>query len=123
MKHLRIIFLYLALAVAPLGVIITGCGSTPNTKTTKVVGTVTTTVDAAMNGWGAYVRSGKATIEQRNDVRNAYLKYQAAMRIAEQATVTALSNTNAPSYQVALNAASAASVDLIALIESFTQKK
>lgn len=100
----------------------TGCG-TPAAKTTQVAGTVTITVDAAMQSWGEWVRAGKAPVEDRIKVRAAYIKYQQAMQVAEIAAIAALNApTNQPAYVTALNAASAASNDLVLLIQSLTNK-
>ena len=101
-----------------LGSAVTGCGS-PTAKTTQVAGSVAITVDAAMRGWGAYVRSGRATEEQRLRVRGAYHKYQAAMITAEKVATSALTQPDGQSmYSTALNVASQSSIELIALIEA-----
>jgi hypothetical protein len=97
----------------------TGCG-TPAAKTTQVAGTLSLSVDAAMKSWGEWVRAGKATVEQRIEVRGRYAQYQAAMRTAEAAAVSAVgAPANQAAYTTALNAAVAASVDLIALVQTF----
>ena len=103
----------------------TGCGTkTPAAKTTIVAGSVTTTVDAAMSAWGEWVRKGNATVEQRIKVRDAYLKYQTAMHLAEKVAVLTLSNPNEQGqYATALATASGASSELVALINIFTNKK
>lgn len=107
------------LFTAPLA--LTGCG-TPVNKVNQTVSATTTTVDAAMQGWGGWVRAGKATKEDERKVREAYVKYQAAMGAAESLTIAAL---NAPEGQPALNTAiaatAAASADLIALIAELTK--
>lgn len=101
-----------------IGSAITGCGS-PTAKTTQAAGSVAITVDAAMKGWGSFVRSGKATEEQRIKVRAAYLKYQAAMSTAEVVAVTALTQPDGQAaYVTTLNVASQSSLELIALIEA-----
>jgi hypothetical protein len=107
------------LLTAPLA--LTGCG-TPVNKVNQAVSATTTTVDAAMNSWGGWVRAGKATKEDERKVREAYVKYQAAMGAAETLTIAAL---NAPEGQPALtkaiSATSAASAELIALIAELTK--
>lgn len=99
----------------------TGCG-TPTNKINQTVAATTTTVDAAMNGWGGWVRAGKATKEDERKVREAFVKYQAAMGAAETITIAVL---NSPQEQPALNTAIAAtasaSADLIALIAELTK--
>lgn len=111
-----------ALAVLSLPLVHTGCG-TPAAKTTQVAGTVTISVDAAMKSWGEYVRAGKASVEQRTQVRAAYLKYQAAMKTAETVALSVLTAPeNQAAYLTTLNAASQASVEVLALIETFSKK-
>lgn len=69
-------------AIAAL--LIAGCASVETTSY-KVIGVTTVSVDAAMNGWGDYVRAGKATFDNESAVRSAYGQYQAAMRTAQAA--------------------------------------
>lgn len=100
-----------------------GCG-TPAAKTTQAAGSVTITVESAMLAWGDWVRANKATVEQRVQVRAAYQKYQASMLVAEKVALSVLSAPeNQSVYVAALNAASQASIELIALIETFTRKQ
>lgn len=110
-----------SLITAPI--FFTGCG-TPTAKTTQVAGSVTITVDAAMQSWGEWVRANKATVEQRVQVRAAYQKYQAAMAIAEKVAISVLTAPEQQAaYITALNTASQVSVELIALVEQFTRKQ
>lgn len=125
MKTLRSIFattlLLFALAIQP--VFLAGCGTTPTTRVNQVAGTVTITVDAAMDSWGEWVRAGKATVEDRIKVRSAYINYQNLTQIAEFAAVAALDNPDKqPAYVQALNAVIASHLELVKLIESFTKK-
>lgn len=121
-RILSVIILFVGLSVPVAGpLLLTGCG-TPAAKTTQVAGSVTITVDSAMEAWGSWVRTGKATVDQRIAVRGAYLKYQAAMRTAETIAVSALSAPdNQSAYVTALNVASQASIELIALVEAFSK--
>lgn len=125
MKTLRCLFatFMLCLAIALQPIVLTGCARDPATKTYQVVGTVTVSVDAAMESWGAWVRAGKAPVEDRIRVRAAYIHYQNAMQAAELAAISALNApSNQPAYVTALNAASAASVELVNLIQSLTKE-
>lgn len=115
--------LLVAVAVLSLPLVHTGCG-TPAAKTTQVAGSVTITVDGIMNAWGEYVRAGKATVDQRVQVRAAYQKYQASILIAEKVAVSVLAAPEQQAgYITALNTASQVSVELIALVEQFTRKQ
>lgn len=122
MKRYKILIpLLLALFVSAPS--FTGCASKPIDTTTKIAGTVTTSVDAAMNSWGAWVRAGKATLEQRVKVRDAYQKYQVAAKLAEKTAIVALNTpTEQQAYVSALNIVSQSSAELILLIESLTKK-
>ncbi len=126
MFNMKKLFYILALAVtaafwagAPF---VMGCKS-PTLTTTRVAGTTTITVDAAMQSWGEYVRSGRASVSDRLKVREAYEKYQAAMRVAESVAVSVLAAPEKQNaYQTALGAAAAASVEVLALIETLIPK-
>ena len=99
-----------------------GCsGGCANPERTAYVstGVVAITVDNAMNGWGDYVRAGKATPEDELKVKAAYGKYQTSIRAVKAAV---LSSRNSPDDQAAfltaLNALDAAKIELINLIIS-----
>ena len=97
----------------------TGC-ATGALRTTQAAGTVSITVDAAMQSWGEWVRAGKATVAQRIKVRDAYAKYQGAMHAAEAVTLLAISTPgDKQSREVALNAVTAASAELVNLITNY----
>ena len=122
MRHFGLICFVIGwICIATLPVVDVGCGS-PTAKTTQVAGSVSITVDAAMKSWGAWVRAGRATEEQRLRVRGAYQKYQAAMLTAEKVATTALTQPDGQNmYTTALNVAAQSSLELIALIESLTK--
>jgi len=94
----------------------TGCITLEN-NAFKVVGTTAHVVDAAMNGWGDYVRAGKATPADQATVKAAYEKYQQAM----QTTHVAISAYQVSKDKTALNAAldvlDACKNDLVDLIQ------
>jgi hypothetical protein len=82
---------------------------------------VAVTVDAAMNGWGDYVRAGKATAADEEAVKSAYEKYQAAMRTARAITHSYLDSgavDSAPLIE-AIRALDGAKTELLALINLF----
>lgn len=115
-----------AILLLPVSLVATvGFGGCANPERTAYVstGVVTITVDGAMNGWGDYVRAGKATPEDEAKVKAAYQKYQASIRALKAAV---LSSVNAPNEQeilmTALNAIDAAKNELINLITSLKKK-
>ena len=121
MKTLKKVLITLTTALAICSFSMVGCTTSkdPITLTNHVVGSTTITVDGAMQGWGAYVRAGKASVSERIKVRDAYIKYQRTMQVAEDVAVVSLSATNGiPAYRIALDSATAASADLILLINT-----
>jgi hypothetical protein len=99
----------------------TGC-KTPEQGAYRTIGTVAVSVDAAMNGWGDYVRAGKANPEQEMKVRDGYAKYQSAMRVAK---ITVASYKAQPDGTSRLNAAvdalAASGSEIVTLIQLFTK--
>lgn len=107
--------------------------STLEINTARTLGTTAYAVDAAMNGWGDYVRAGKASQVQEDSVRRMYLQYQRVMGVAETAvrayykkTVTDNQPPTAEDKQQVrqvIRALSAASGDLIVFITEIIQRK
>jgi hypothetical protein len=83
------------LLILSLSIFLVGC-ATLEQGAYKVVGTTAIVVDTAMNAWGDYVRAGKATDVQQQQVRSLYENYQVSMRIAK---TTILTLKNAPADQ------------------------
>jgi len=95
-----------------------GCASLETTAY-QTIGAVAITVDGAMNAWGDYVRAGHATASDELRVRAAYGNYQQTMRTLHVA-VTAYKldeASNAGALKTALDAMSAASAELLTVIE------
>ncbi len=122
---LPLLLLTLGLALGAASVALTGCSSTPNRIAYNTVATTTTAVNAAVQGWWDYKTQfpDKVTPAQDAQVRNLYEKYQATMKVVQDAYITAggwPSGTNAPSLQSVLNTALAAAAqdeaDILALI-------
>jgi hypothetical protein len=99
---------------------LTGC-STPERTAYQATGTVAVTVDAAMLGWGDYVRAGRATPEDEALVKAAYQHYQAAMRTARAVTWSYLDAGGADRGPLldAIDALDASKNELVTLIETF----
>ena len=82
----------------------------------RTIGVIVKTVDLAMQGWGAYVRAGKANSTQEDAVRKAYGAYQKAAQVA--ATAYKLSSDSASPTDLSLAAGA-----LIGLIDAFSGTK
>ena len=90
----------------------------------RSIGSVSVTVDAAMSGWGDWVRDGQATPQQEDMVRVLYGKYQASMRTANSAlTAYRISaGQNKAELNIALDVLDGSAADLMQLIRSFQKK-
>lgn len=115
-------FLVLAVALICAPSILTGCKSAPEVTATKVVGAQILTVDSAMKAWADWVNQGRATQQQVDDVRNAYMTYFIAAKAEEKALTAYVeakaSNPDAPAvdWSAASKALQAAQTDLLNLI-------
>ncbi len=85
--------------------------------TFKAAAVVATTVDGAMNGWGEYVRAGRATPAQEAIVRDAYEKYQKSMLVVEAIVKEPASQQG--QLEVAIGAVSASKNAIIDVINAF----
>jgi hypothetical protein len=88
----------------------------------KVIGFTAVTVDGAMNGWGDYVRAGKATQAEQGNVREAYVTYQKAMRIAASSVNSYRVTKDKSSLDAAILALSASQTGIIDLIATSSNK-
>lgn len=104
------------------GTVVIGCSggcANPERTAYQTTGVVVLSVDVAMNGWGDYVRAGKATPEDEAKVKAAYEKYQAIVRTQSAAVRSAINSPEGESvFNTALNAIDAARIDLVNLITS-----
>jgi len=76
----------LLIAVAIFGA---GCaGQTPATTAEKTVSGVSVTVEVALGAWDQFVKAGKSTVAQEQQVKAAYAKYQAAFSVMCDAGAT-----------------------------------
>jgi len=87
----------------------------------RTVGTTTTLVDAAMHGWGDYVRAGRASDADQAAVRGAYEQYQGAMRVARAVVVTLKTEHDAtdPQWLIVLDTVNASADGLVGLIRRY----
>src|SRR5512138_380712 len=115
-----------------LVIFLIGC-ATFETGAFRTINSITVTVEAARKGWVDYVTTQRVVLEntpleamklerQVGQVGTAYTQYQTSMRAAKAAVLTyKAAPTNQAPVEVALTAVSAASADLIKLINQFKQ--
>lgn len=100
---------------------ITGCATTENTAY-KSVAVIAQTVNSSRLAWNDYVARGLATKAEVIAVHDTYTKYQAVMKVAEQAVITyKRDNATLPALQTAINTLTATSTELITSIATFTK--
>lgn len=117
MRNLHQFFSLLLLAA------LLGC-ATPEQGAYRVIGSIVVTVDGTMNGWGDYVRAGLSTPDEEAQVKAAYERYQATMRLARVTIATANAQPDGSSkIDTALATIQASSGQLIAIIQQLLQPK
>jgi hypothetical protein len=92
------------------------------TNAYRTIGTFTTGVEAARQAFVGYENECRCVTQSQHDqVQALYLKYQAAMKLAQDAVVIYKASTapNADAMNIALNAATTAATDIILAIEAF----
>jgi hypothetical protein len=90
----------------------------------QTTGVVVHTVDAAMKGWGDWVRAGKATPTEEAAVKRAYQAYQQSMETAYAAYLAAQERpAEEPKFRGALAAADAAKNEVIKLVLLLTRRQ
>lgn len=99
-----------------------GC-TTPQDAAGKSLATAAITVDAAMQGWGEWVRTGQASVEDEIAVEDAYKKYQAAMRVAITAYKQAVKVGDLTIYERAAETLRSSRAELLELISLFEHHK
>lgn len=105
---------YLAIMAA----LLTGCTSLQSTAG-KTLASTALTVDAAMQGWAAWVDKGQAAPDQQQNVRDVYAKYQASMDIAKTAYQTAVATGDQSGWLQAQRILQMNQAALLNLIQTF----
>ena len=116
-RLLSVLFLAVLLAFAP------ACTTTTKGTAAKTLATTAQTVDAAMQGWAAWVVLGKATPQAEAQVRQAYARYQLAMGAARNAYLTLDATGDKDAWAQASILVSSARADLLNLVNEFTKEK
>lgn len=110
------------IALAAWFLVLTGCASNPLLSTAKTAGFTAETVESAMQFWGDWVKNGNATIEQRQQVRLFYQRYQAVNRAVLRFTLEAIESgeEGRPLPAGLLDALEGSQDDLLNLIRELT---
>ena len=92
--------------------------SDPEILAYRSIGTVAHTVDASMNGWGDWVRAGKATAGDQAKVKTAYEGYQAAMVATESAVVAYRNGADRNALEASIEALKAAANAVMTMVST-----
>jgi hypothetical protein len=106
------------LVAALVGVTINGCQS-PEKTTWRVTGTAIVTVNGLMSAYADACVAGLIASNKQAQVRDAYGKYAAAMAVEKAVILSYKVNQDTNALYQAVAAASAASADLIGLVQLF----
>lgn len=105
-----------------LFLLMTGCASLEQ-NAYRTVGSVTITVDAAMQAFGAHVRSGASNAEEQAAVRALYERYQASMKVAKAAVMAYRETRNEGTLRGGLQAASDSASAVVSAVNLFSKQK
>ncbi len=119
MKRFLIIQTFGWLLVAALiGVTINGCQS-PEKTTYRITGTTIVTVNGIMDSYADACRAGLIASNKQAQVRELYGKYAQMMAVEKAVIIAYKSNQDTNALYQAVAAVSAASADLIGLVQLF----
>ncbi len=93
--------------IIALAVLLTGCTTLTNDSAGKLLASTAATVDKAMQAWATYVVVAKIDADGQREVKTAYVKYQAAMSVAETAYVALVKDGNKITWESAKTVLSA----------------
>jgi hypothetical protein len=114
-----VIHRFLCILILAAAFELTGCRS-PEQAAYRATGSVALAVDAAMRGWGDYVRAGLATPQQEATVKGAYERYQATMRLARRLVESyGAGETDRLTLDTTFSAVDNAKNELVDLIQTF----
>ena len=119
MKPNRIFLFATLLALSAL--LAAGCTTTPQDAAGKTLITIQQTVDQTLKGWAKWVVLHENTTRPVAEatqarVQGAYEKYQAAMKVARTAYVSATSTNDPNALASALAAVTAAQAEIVQLV-------
>jgi len=121
LSQIAVLVAFVGMAVAAM---LSSCACTTwQDSAGKSLASASVSVDAAMKGWAVWVANGHATLEQEAKVRDAYGKYQAAMRLASNTYQSAVAAKDKSLMKIAMNVVAESRQSFLALIAEFTQRK
>lgn len=120
-RQIQILLLSLALAAGLLNG--TGCQTSPQNTAYATVGSVGSLADAAIGAYADYIKTHLVPPEQIQHVRAAVQSYVNAMEAMRFAVAAYQTQADQPKLDAALAAASAASAQIVTLINSIVPHK
>lgn len=113
--------LLLTFSLATSLLFIEGC-STPQRAAYNTSSVVIVSVEQGMGIFNDFVKAGKITIEQEKSVRDAYVKYQASIRVFKQIITASINQPeNTSELDRALTVIENSRDSLLELVRSFTK--
>lgn len=107
------------LSMMMLAVVLTAGCSTPQRTAYQAVGAVGITARAAMEGWAAWARTGKADADEIKTVERAYRAYAVAYRLAIDAGKASVGGADAGALATAVRVVAACEADVVKLVMQF----
>lgn len=107
-----------AILIMSLALLTSGCVTWQHSAG-KILASTALTVDAAMKSWAIYVVTNHPSAVKEASVKDAYGKYQLAMKAASDAYGVAATAKDQSPWLVARDALNVASTTLTALITAF----
>jgi len=109
--HQLLFIAALAMGIVAGSRLLTGCGTTPETKIAQGAQIVITGVNDAMSEWATYVNAGKAKQSQIDKVKTAYNAYYAAIQALRAVSEKMASNSGGSASELATANASVAGAE------------
>lgn len=116
MKNISVATSSVCLAVCLCLLAEMGCSTPQNRIAYQAAGAAKITVEAAMEGWSAWVRAGKASASEIAAVEKAYSAYFIAQNFVVDAGKATVGAQNSTRLQAALDVAAACEKDFIAIV-------
>lgn len=107
------------LAALAGAMVLTACATSSNRSAYQAAGVVKVTAEAAMEGWAAWARAGKADADEIRAVEKAYRAYALAQNLVVDAGKATAGSADKTRLQVALQVAAACEADVVALVVKF----
>ncbi|MBI5683573.1 MAG: hypothetical protein HZC54_00700 [Verrucomicrobia bacterium] len=109
----------LLLAALASALVLSACATSQNRAAYQAAGAVKISAEAAMEGWAAWCKAGKADADEIRTVEKAYRAYAAAQNLAVDAGKATVGTSDAGKLQTMLKVAAACEADVVALVLKF----